>query len=224
MGTHRREVVRTLTQGTRGGRLRHIITMAAVTLIMSGPAAAQAVLTDDAHTRSGADADANFGTNPGLLLAPAGAVYLKFDVAAGLPSATPGTAVEKAILRLYLSNVANPGPIEIHAVADSWSERTITGNTAPASATFLGTTDPIQATDRRHFLVVDVTSLVQQWLGTDGAGTNGLPNHGLALMPSGETAVTFDSKENAQTSHEPALQIQLRHSSGGEGVTSVAVE
>jgi hypothetical protein len=73
----------------------------------AGNASAQvAVLTDDAHVRNTVkDAATNFGTNPGLQATPDGAVHLKFNLVSGLPPSTPGAAVEKATLRLYLSNV-----------------------------------------------------------------------------------------------------------------------
>ena len=64
---------------------------------------------------------------------------------------------------------------------------------------------PVSPTDRNHFLVVDVTELVQEWLDRT------LENNGLVLMPNvAGVSVEFDSKENAATSHEPELEITLR--------------
>ena len=195
-------------------------------VLAAGSVSAQvAILTDDAHVRNTVkEAGLNFGLNPNLQVSPDGPAYLKFNVGVGLPPGTPGAAVERATLRLYLSNVIVAGSLDIHAIADSWDEKTITANTAPPLTTLLGTTDHIDMHSRHEFLVLDVTSIVRQWLGDDGLGANGLPNHGLALASHGLTQVTFDSKENSQTSHQGELLIQLRSSGGAGGIASVGAD
>ncbi|HEV8367872.1 MAG TPA: hypothetical protein VGQ39_07975 [Pyrinomonadaceae bacterium] len=53
--------------------------------------------------------DSNFGTNPNLLVDSAGNVYIKFKLSSTLPVGTPGSAVEGATLKLYLTNVTTAG-------------------------------------------------------------------------------------------------------------------
>jgi hypothetical protein len=199
----------------------------ALALSLCGTRAATAqVLTDDAGVVTAPKSlDANYGTNPNLSLSPSGLVFLKFDLASTLPAGTPGSAVQRATLRLFLANVTAPGAVDVYAVSDPWDELTITGRTAPPLGALVATTDHVSLADRGQFLTIDVTPLVRQWLGDDGAGGNGLVNQGLALAPQlggPEVAtITFDSKENAQTSHEAQLNIQFLTESAS-GITSIA--
>jgi hypothetical protein len=178
---------------------------------------AQLALTDDANTSTAPKStNSNFGTNPNLSVSASGNVYLKFKLSSTLPADTPASEVERATLKLYLANIMTAGKLDVYAVAGPWDESMITADNAPPLGSLVTTTAQI-GTDRRHkFLVVDVTALVQQWLGDDGQGTNGLPNHGIVLIAHPTDATTpevasiiFDSKENSQTSHEAQLNIQL---------------
>jgi len=192
-------------------------------VLLPGSSFAQSALTDDAHTSTAPKSTAaNFGTNPNLNVSSSGNVYLKFKLSSTLPANTPGSEVERATLKLYIGNIMTAGRLDVYAVGGAWDESQITGNNAPPLGGLVTTTAQI-GEDRRHkFLVIDVTSLVQQWLGDDGQGTNGLPNHGLALVAhpidpaTPEVAsITFDSKENSQTSHEAQLNIQLERAADG---------
>ena len=192
-------------------------------VLLPGSSFAQSALTDDAHTSTAPKSTAaNFGTNPNLNVSASGNVYLKFKLSSTLPANTPGSEVERATLKLYIGNIMTAGRLDVYAVGGAWDESLITGNNAPPLGGLVTTTAQI-GEDRRHkFLVIDVTSLVQQWLGDDGQGTNGLPNNGLALVahPTDATtpevvSITFDSKENSQTSHEAQLNIQLERAADG---------
>jgi hypothetical protein len=148
-------------------------------------------------------------------------VYLKFTLST-LPANIPGSEVEKATLKLYVGKIEAAGKLDIYAVAGEWDERTITANNAPPLGSLVTTTDQIGTDHEGKFLIIDITSFVQQWLGDDGQGTNGLPNNGLALVAhpadpaTPEVAeITFDSKENSQTSHEAQLNIPLERGAGG---------
>jgi Collagen triple helix repeat (20 copies)/Chaperone of endosialidase len=193
--------------------------------LLAGSAHAQSPLTDDANTSTTPRTmDSNFGTKATLLVSPSGNVYLKFKLSATLPAQTPGASVERATLKLYMANISVAGRLDVYAVSSAWDEETITGRNAPPLGNLLATTPEIGLDRRGKFLVVDVTTLVQQWLGDDGLGTNGLPNNGLAILAhpadvtSSEVAsITFDSKENSQTSHEPQLNIQLSGPAGPPG-------
>lgn len=196
-----------------------------VLLAFHGSSFAQATLLDDASTSvSAKSADSNFGTNPNLSVNSAANVYIKFKLSTVLPSGTPGSRIERATLKLYLGNVTSPGKLDIYPVAGPWNEDTITARNAPALGNLLTTTKQIELAKRHEFLVIDITSLVQQWLGDDGQGTNGSSNYGLAIVahPTDATTpevanVTFDSKENSQTSHEAQLDLQLSAAAGPPG-------
>src|SRR5215207_8460790 len=202
--------------------LQALLSLAALVLLPGG-SHAQSVLTDDAHTGTAPKTNAsNFGTNPNLFVNAAGNVYVKFKLSSTLPANTPGASVERATLKLYLANVTAAGKLDVYPVAGAWDEATITGRDAPPLGSLLTTTAQIGLDKRGKFIVIDLTPLVQQWLGDDGQGANGAPNNGLAIVahPADATtpevaSITFDSKENAQTSHEPQLHVQLRGTAGG---------
>ena len=178
---------------------------------MSVAAVCQSVLTDDAHTSSVTkDIDSNFGTNPNLVVSATNTGYLKFKLTPTLPTGTAGSDVSKATLKIYVGNVSVPGTIDVVQVADNWSEKTITARTAPALADLLATGVSIDASRKGQYLLIDVTGAVKNWLDTSN-------NYGLALVGHDATSVTFDSKENSQTSHEPELVVALNSRMGPQG-------
>lgn len=194
-----------------------------VLLTLPSSSSAQSALTDDAHiTTAPKSTNSNFGTNPNLSVSSSWNAHIKFKLSSTLPASTPGSAVAKATLKLYLANITTAGKLDVYAVTGAWDEATITGRNAPPLGNLIMTTAQIE-TDRRHkFLVIDITSIVKQWLGDDGQGTGGIPNHGIALVahPTDATTpevanITFDSKENSQTSHEAELNVQLALAADG---------
>jgi hypothetical protein len=182
-------------------------------LALPGTSFAQSVLIDDAHTSTAPKmSDSNFGANPNLFVNSTGNVYIKFKLSSTLPAGTPSSAVERATLKLYLANITNPGKLDVYTVLGPWDEATITGRNAPVLGNLFTTTTQIELDKRHEFLVIDITSLVRQWLGDDGHGLNGIPNNGIVIIahPADATTpevanITFDSKENSQTSHEAQL-------------------
>lgn len=176
----------------------------------------QAVLVSDAHTSLASNG--NFGTNPTLTVSSRNTAYVRFEIAGTLPAGTKGDDLAKATLSFYVSKVATAGKLDLHPILGEWDELTITGNNAPQIGASVLTTPQIDKQAQGNYVVVDVTSLVKQWLG-DGTGQNALPNYGFALTPhpidpdTPELAnISFDSKENPQTSHDAALSIQLQGS------------
>lgn len=134
--------------------------------------------------------------------------FLKFDLLSSLPPGTAAANLAKATLKMYLSSEIRPrGEIDIFPVISSWSESTLNPASPPvlaaspfASGTPVGTLN--------SFLVVDLTSLVQEWL--NGSANGGLDNNGIALVAHASTTLAlFDSKENFATSHEPRLELVL---------------
>ena len=204
-----------------------LIALSVLIFLLTLPRAAfaQSPLTDDAYTSTAPKAtDTNFGTNPNLNVSATGNVYIKFKLSSTLPVNTPGSEVERATLKLYIGNIVTPGKLDLYVVTALWDESSITANNAPPLGSLVTTTAQIGEDKRGKFLVFDVTSLVQQWLGDDGQGTNGLPNNGLALVahPIDATtpavaSITLDSKENSQTSHEAQLNVQLKGTVGQQG-------
>ena len=190
-------------------------------VLLSGSSFAQSALTDDAHVAL-SQGNANHGANPHLHVSSAENAYIKFKLTTTLPADTPGSDVERATLKLYVDSVRTAGKLDVYAVSGAWGESSITSGSAPPLGALITTSAQVGADQKGKFIVVDITSLVQQWLGDDGHGANGLPNHGLALVahpidPATPevVSITFDSKENSQTSHEAQLNIQLERAADG---------
>jgi hypothetical protein len=194
----------------------------ALLALQPSAAQAQAPLTDDASVSS----------QPGppnlsnLRVSSTDNAYLKFKLTS-LPVNTPGSEVEKATLKIYIGEIVSAGKLDVYAVAGAWDEGTITSANAPPLGSLMTTTAEIGLDQEGKFIAIDITSLVQQWLGDDGQGTNGLPNNGAAILAHpidpgnpGVADLAFDSKENIQTSHDAQLNIQLRRS----GLQQVATD
>ena len=172
---------------------------------------AQSILSDDAHTSSlTKDLDANFGTSPNLLVSPINTGYLKFKLTPTVPVGTQGSDVSKATLKIYVGNISTPGTIDVIQAAESWNEKTVTARNAPAMGDVLATGVVIDANKKGQFLLIDVTNAVRQWLDTS-------TNYGLVLIAHDATSVSFDSKENSQTSHESELIVSLNSRMGPQG-------
>jgi hypothetical protein len=193
---------------------------------------AQSALTDDAYVLL-FQGDKNNGAERNLSVSPRANAYLKFNLSSTLPKATPGSKVGRATIKLYVDSIKAAGKLDVYQVLGPWDENVITGANAPPLGNLLTTTGQIGTDQNGKFIVIDVTPLVRQWLGDDGQGTNGIPNHGLALLahPAEATSremidITFDSKENSHTSHEAQLNVQwesaVEHDAtlSGDGATA----
>jgi hypothetical protein len=168
--------------------------------ILCGVSAAQVVLTNDSFTTS-LSSKTNFGTSIALVVCSGSNTYLKFSFA-NLPSGVNGSNVSAANVTLYVDAVLASGNMDVYAVSGSWSEGTITYNTAPALGSQILSAVPVSKTG---YLSLNLTSTVQAWLN----GT--LPNNGIALVPSSGSSISasFDSKENILTSHSAQLNLVL---------------
>ena len=91
-------------------------------------------------------------------------------------------------------------------MTNSWTEGKIAFNNAPTLGAKVASAIMI-TTAKRNFIDVDVTSAVQAWL----TSPNPAPNYGIALVPSSRSSisVSFDSKENTSTSHDPELMVSM---------------
>jgi hypothetical protein len=137
--------------------------------------------------------------------------YIKFQLPASLPSAATGADVAKATLKLYLSLGTTPsGTISIYPVTSAWSESALSASSPPTRSSIPFATG-LAVGNSDSYLVVDVTTLVQDWL--NGAANGGFANDGIALVAGTSSSyVVFDSKESVVTSHEPRLEIVLVNS------------
>jgi hypothetical protein len=177
-------------------------------------------LTDDAYVSANGSLQlANLnGTGPAIVVTgpsatlsgrPIGATggFLRFRLSSTLPECTTEADVARATLTVYVSFLPTPGAVRVGRVTAPWTESALTPGNAPAVVPD-GPGVPVSRAS--SFVTFDVTTLVRDWI----AGRQ--PNHGLALIAASDTAfVSFDSKENPITSHQPTLEIVLHGGSGG---------
>jgi hypothetical protein len=188
----------------------------AVTVIAVQFAEAQIPATDDSYTAS-SSSTSNFGTQSMLnVIGPGVNSYIRFDLTA-LPTGLTSSNVSKATVRLNINGVTTAGAFDVYLVTSSWTEGSLTFNSAPTLGAKLASAVLITAS-KRYFIDVDVTSAVQAWL----ASPNPSPNYGIALVPSSGSSlsVSFDSKENTSTSHDPELYVALV-SAGPQGIQGI---
>src|SRR5436190_4161405 len=180
-------------------------------------AAAQIPATDDAYTAS-SSASGNFGNQSMLnVIGPGVNSYIRFDLTA-LPASLTSANISKATVRLNINGVTTPGTFDVYLVTKSWTEGSLSYNSAVTLGAKVASGVPITAT-KRNFIDVDVTPAVQAWLSSPTPS----PNYGIALVPSSGSSisVSFDSKENTSTSHDPELSVSLI-SAGAQGQQGLA--
>lgn len=142
------------------------------------------------------------GSSPVLAVGSGATSYVQFN----LSTLPPGVSVSKATLRLYVDGVYKPGSFDVYELDTAWSENTLTYSTAPPLGTSATGSHPVQisASSLHDFVLIDITPLVENWV--SGAVTN----NGIALaLTSAGGNFSFDSKESAQTSQGPELEIVL---------------
>ena len=182
---------------------RAMLALVLATLFAVG-AAAQIPATDDSFVTSSSP-KSNYGTLPNLVvIGPGVNSYIRFDLTT-LPEGLTSYNISKATVRLYIDGVTISGTFDVYLVTSPWSEGSLTYNTAPSlSGTKLNISPISVPASKRSFIDVDVTVAVQAWQGQS-------PNYGIALVPSSGSSisVSFDSKENTSTSHDPELSVTL---------------
>jgi len=196
---------------------------------------AQFPLTDDSYTTSPTANNAalgttNYGGGPYLLVAAptnnnssTADTYLRTDLSV-LPAAVTASNIQKANLRLYIDAITQAGSIDVHQVSATWSESLITYNNFPSSKWGTLVASAVAIRPKKQFIDVDVTSAVTAWL------TNPQSNFGLVLSPTAGSgvSVSFDSKENTNTSHNAELQLVLvsagpQGPQGPQGIPGVSI-
>ena len=211
---------------TRDLSTRVSSTLIVLTALSTGTFA-QTALISDAHT-SFSSANRNFGSATALTVSPNNTAYVKFEIARTLPPGTKGDDVGRATVQFFVNKVANAGKLDLYPVLGPWDEKTISASNAPPLGSLAVTTQQINKDAQNNYIVIDITDLVKQWLG-DGTGQNALPNYGFALIPhpigpDTELAnISFDSKENSQTSHDGSMSVQIESAPAGtQSVTTDA--
>lgn len=178
--------------------------MAAVTAtvlaVSAGTARADSLqATDDAYIALGSGT--NFGGGPNLSIqniSGENRALLRFSF-----STQPGTAlIEKASLRLWVETVGQTGVVDLYAVLDPWIERTVVGDLAPGADAVPFASKRITLSDVGNFVTIDITDQARAW------HESGVANNGIFLVANaGGVDVTFNSKENPQTAHQPELEV-----------------
>lgn len=182
-------------------RNRIAISLALPMLCAGLPARGDTIhVSSDTFTNPGAVNQKN-GTNADIIVRNTGGDrngFVRFDLSA-LP---PAAAIARASLRLYASQVLNTGTLEVRPALSAWDEATLTHATAPSLGA-VSASAIISSGDEKKFILIDVTSTVQQWM------SGALANNGFALLPSLSTVlrVSFDSKESPDSSHAPELEV-----------------
>ena len=135
--------------------------------------------------------------------------FVKFDVS----FLAPDIPIERAMLRMWISKLRQPGLLNIHEVLEDWQEGRLRAKNLPPFAPAFHTL-PIGKSDEEEFVTVDVTTTVQGWL--DSPATN----FGIAFASDDTDPlhVEFDSKENRRTSHPMEIEITLTPGVGPEGL------
>jgi TGF-beta propeptide len=174
---------------------------------------AQITPLGDTYTNS-ADPTTNYGAATLLYVDGATeAAYIQFN----LSSIPTGASVSQAMLKLYVNAVTTAGSFEVYSVGGAWTESTLTYDLAQSlSLNSIVPSVALTAADKNQYILIPITSTVQEWVNTPSS------NNGIALAASGPFNATFDSKENAATSHPAELDIVFAGGGTITGVTTTA--
>ena len=167
------------------------------TLAISNRAYAQITPSADANTNS-TFPTTKYGANQLLHVNGATQItYIQFD----LSSIPASASVSKATLKLFVEAAPTAGSFNVDYVNGLWVESTISYSLAPALGSTIVSSVPVTPANKSQYILIDITPAVVAWLNASVA------NDGVALVANGALNVTFDSKENAATSHPPELDI-----------------
>jgi hypothetical protein len=178
-------------------------------LLTAAGLAQELPVSGDAHVNS-LYPDVSFGALPFLQAGGTTRTFVRFDLSGISPHLSP-SELSRASLVLWVGRVAVAGEVQVSEAAGPWDEATLTYTLAPASGASIATFLVSQAS---QFVTVDVTTTVQRWLQSPQSN-QGFVLSGAPQWPT--TVVFFDSKESVSTSHEPALNVSFRGSTGNPG-------
>lgn len=181
-----------------------------LSLMPAAMLAQQAPPSADTYVAS-SSSKTNYGSKTTLIVQSGVTSFVQFNLA-GIPSSS---TIQKATLRLYVDAVTAAGSFDVFNVNTAWAEKTVTYSTIPTlgSSATGGNPTAITSSNLGQFVLIDITSLTQQWLSGSTA------NNGIALeLTTSSGSFSFDSKESTATSHEPELEIELEGAQGPQGL------
>jgi collagen type VII alpha len=169
-----------------------------------GAAAQSATLVADTHV-STAQPAVNYGTLSNLNVGGGYTALVQFDLGT-LPPSITASQITRATLQLYCNRADTPGTVSLAALNAAWGEYSVTQQTLPSAGAVAQTANVVSA---GQYVTLDVTALVQAWVAAPAT------NFGVELTAA-NAVLQFDSKENQETGHAPALEIMLA-AGGGVG-------
>jgi hypothetical protein len=182
-----------------------------LTLWMLASAYGQLTPTGDAYTNTASPAT-NYGAKTLLDVESSQTTFIQFNLAS-IPAGYTSSNITKATLKLYVNTVVAAGSFNVDYVNGTWTESTLTANTAPALGTTIAASVPLVTADKNQYILIDITPAVQAWL-------SGTANDGIALVGNSPVNATFDSKETTSTSHPAELDIVFA-GGGGSGISGI---
>jgi hypothetical protein len=150
---------------------------------------------DDAYV-SDQSPTSNFGAASSLEIDTWAARKRAFIKPVNLGGISPGAEVVSAQLLIHIHDAGDA--VTLAEPTSSWNESSITWNTAPSSATGLGSLPA----GTSGTVALDVTALVQRWV--DGA-----PLRGLVLEPTSSNGVKLRSTESSDAANRPTFVIEV---------------
>ena len=204
--------MRTFMLGTLALAVGGLVPMSADALL--APARAQTYVSSESSQQA-----KNFSGETSIKVSPSTFGFVRFNLAATVPSWTCSDEIDKATLLLWVKALDIPGSIDVRVVTGNWSASSLTWERLPTSDYYKSA----QASETGQYLVVDVTEAARAWVnqmnatsgGCDGAWTE---NFGVMIASSNSmpVRVEFDSRANAGV--PPMLDITLfDHSLGPVG-------
>jgi len=124
----------------------------------------------------------------------------------------PDASIQRALLRIWISKLRQEGTLRFHDILAQWDEDAPPRSVLPPLGPVIHSL-PLTQNQQHTFLMVDVTSLVQDWLNSPSS------NFGLALVSDEEDVldVETDSKENRRTSHPMEIEVTIAPGNGPMG-------
>jgi len=133
--------------------------------------------------------------------------FIKFSLAKSFPAGTTDADIERATLKLFVSEVNTAGTLTIRRVNQRWGEPTIpaAGVSPVLDLVTPAQTFKISKAYKGHWVLFDITDLVKGWASVPTS------NNGIALIVGKGSLLdaAIDSKENTTTSHQAVLDVVL---------------
>ncbi|WP_035610672.1 DNRLRE domain-containing protein [Haloferula sp. BvORR071] len=146
---------------------------------------------------------AKAGSATTLGAGPKQTAFIRFE-AGSYADVNPAATIEKAWLMVYLSEVAKPGALKVHAVTQNWTEVVEGKPVAPTFLTESIATIPAESVVAKQFVLVDVTAQVKSWL------TSPATDFGFAIASDGAASVQLGSKDGPSKGYAAVLQIEKK--------------